>query len=349
MIRQKIRASFTFKKILFERLATLLVAHVSIIEALHVIASTLSKKDSPILLHVIADVEQGIPFHHAFARVRGFSKEELSIIQTGEMTGELAKNLSVLASLLDSQQVLKRKVIGALIYPSVILCMGFGVLTAIAVFILPAIIPVITSLQTDIPTSTRILIFTYAFTKEYWFVIVGTGLLIVITGIFVGLHSYTRKRVLSFLVSLPIIRSFHKTQTFERFFETTASLMRAGIPMEQSLEIATHNVAHAPYKTLLEKMIEELKAGQSFFNSLERTHLFTPDVLQLIHIGERTGRIEEMLRVCAQDHRECIDRFYKRLTEMIGPMTMIFLGLFVGYIALSIITPIYSAAQHVYK
>lgn len=343
------RASFKLRKKLYERLAVLLDAHVSITESLDIISSGLKKQDKKIISDIALRVEQGSSFHESLRKSPGFSDEEIHIVSIGEQTGNLSKNLLILASLMTARDILKKKIIGSLMYPAFVLTIALFVVIGIAVFILPSIIPVITSLKADIPISTKILLFSFSLCKSYWLYILILSILLIVVASLLFVFEKTREKLKALPASIPMIKRMHHRHVIWKLLDTISSLLESGLAPEIAFETARNNIQAKHYLLSLETIIIGLKDGIPIGQLFDESKLFSLETVQLITIGERTGTLSNSLKLCADSYKDSLDRFYKRMTDLVGPVTMIFLGLFIGYIALSIITPIYSAAQHVYK
>ena len=197
----------------------------------------------------------------------------------------------------------------------------------------------------SLPFFTRLLITIGIFSSQWWWAI------LVVFGLFVFLLiDYFRTaegRIIydEMSIKLPILGNFFREIIIARFAEATSILIKGGIPITQAIEIASHTIDNAVYKDILHEAAERVRAGELISEALEKSGAFPALVYQLIAVGEATGRLEDLLsRISAYYTRE-VDNLVANLVELIQPVLIIFVGVFVGLLFASILLPIYNLAQ----
>jgi len=240
---------------------------------------------------------------------------------------------------------LKRKVKGAMIYPIIILCLMIGVAIMMVVVVIPKLIKVFEEAGVILPLTTRILISVTNFLLHNG-LLVGLGL----GGVGIILFLFGRRKTGSKFTNrlwliLPIISGITKKVNLARFARTLSSLMKSGVPIVQSLNITALTLGNMYYRNILLESAKEVKKGTPITNSIEEqknsNKLFPPVVTQMIAVGEETGTLDNILEDLALFYEQEVSDTMQNLSSIIEPILMVILGLGVGFMAVSIITPIY--------
>ncbi|MEK7608213.1 MAG: type II secretion system F family protein [Patescibacteria group bacterium] len=339
-------------KINFARhLAMVIKAGLPIYEGLRIIrAQTESKTLARILDHLITDVNNGRfladgleDFEHIFG---GFF---INIIRVGEASGTLSQNLLYLATELRKTKELQSKVRSAMVYPIVILIATIGVVAFLAFFILPKLLPVLYGLKVKLPASTRALLAVVDFiqTKGLYTLIA----LVVIFYIFRTLMRHIRPlryalhRAIFFV---PVISGLVVSINMVTFARVLAMLLKSGVKIVESVNITRNTFTNLVYKKLLDDAGEEIrKGGQLATVLMAEKHLFPPLLSGMIQVGENTGNLEDNLFYVSEYYDDEVDNKLRSLTSVMEPIMLLIMGLAVGFVAISIITPIYSLSQSV--
>jgi len=337
------------KVLLVKHLLTMLKSGISINEALEVIASqSNSKKFKVVVSQIVEKIKTGQSLASAMAAFpKIFDPLIINIIRVGEESGTLEENLQYLADELEDRLEIRRSIKTAAFYPSIILSATFGLGLVLAYFVLPKITRLFKSLSFELPLSTKILLWAANFMDQY-------GLYLII-GIIIGLIAL---RLLitwkafkpvwhNFILKIPVINDIVINYNLVLICRTLGILLKSGLTIDQAVNIAVLTTNNFVYKKRLEKSLPQIQKGKRFsdilasFRQSKRAPLFPLLVTKMINIGERSGRLEESLSYLASYFQKEVDNTTKNLTIILEPILLIIVGLVVGFVAVSVISPIY--------
>ncbi len=335
-----------------KRLSFLTKAGVPVSESLEMIREqTRSKKYIAMFGEIAQDVSHGQPLATALGKFRkAFGEFSINIISFGEQSGILSDNLEYLAEELRKKEALKRKVIGAFIYPMVVTCATIGITVFLMVYLFPKIVPVFTSLRIALPLSTRIVIALSNFIRfQGWWVLI----LLILAGIGVtlGMRYSPRMRfhISRWILKIPIIGLIIRDYNLANATRTLGLLLRSGITVSDALEIVTRTTGNLVYKFEFDNLAQIIERGGRMSQYLvKRPKLFPEIMAQIVSVGERSGNLPHSLVYLSEMYESEVDDFTKNLSNLVEPAMMIVMGLMVGFIAISIITPIYSITSNLH-
>jgi len=335
-----------------KRLSFLTKAGIPILESLHMIREqTEGKGYVRILDSVIYDVSNGQNLSTSLGKHKHlFGDFSINIISFGESTGILSENLEYLADELKKRQILRKKVIGAFIYPVVVTLATFGITGFLMIYLFPKIMPVFSSLHMTLPLSTRIVIFLSNFIRFNGYTLF-IGIFLLITTFIILLrksvkfHFYFDK----FILKIPIIGNIIRSYNLANSTRTIGLLLKSGITISEALPIVEKTIGNLVYKREFYKLAETVDRGDKISSYLKKRRSLFPDVLsQIISVGERSGNLSNSLIYLSELYEAEVDDFTKNISSLIEPIMMIIMGILVGFIAISIITPIYSITQNLH-
>lgn len=337
-----------------ENLAILLNSGLSVVDALKTIQLEIRVKPmKKIVSRIIDEVESGIPLWMSMDHQNFFSTYALALIRIGEESGALSKNMEYLSVQQEKDRALRSKVQMAMIYPTIVLTLTVGITLGLSWFVLPKLVDVLLTLNAELPLSTRIIIFIADFFKKNGSVAVP---LTVAGFVFIFLICrFTRLRgpAQRCIFKTPGIGTMARAATIARFGVILGSLLKAGVPIVESIRSMAHVTDTIFYREFYLKLANEIEVGQSFsaaFTSIKDTKKLLPaSVQQLIITGEKSGRISDMLMRISDIYARKAEEAAQRLPVIMEPMLLLFIGGLVGTIALSIIIPIYSIVGNVGK
>ena len=341
----------TQEKIIFvKNLAVMMKAGVPILASLKIlIKQTKSKSMIMILNQFSEDIANGHSLSSSLATFRNiFGDFFISIIRVGETSGILYENLNYLAEELKKKQELGRKVLGAFIYPIIIMIATFSITAFLTIYIFPKILPVLMGLKAELPWSTKGLII-----LSNLFVNHGLYLFLGIIGIIILIWLILRIEKVRFfshqvILYLPIIGSMSQNYNMANFCRTLGLLLKSDIKIVEALFITSETTNNLVYRQELQTISQEISKGEEIFKHLERnTHLFPVMLSQLVSIGETTGNLTETLIYLSDFYETKFDETIRTLSVILEPLLMIVMGLIVGFVAISIITPIYEITQNI--
>ncbi len=335
-----------------KRMSFLVSAGVPLIECLSLIRNqTKSKAKSALYSSVIEDVNNGLYLSTSLSR-RGnlFGEFAVNLIRVGEESGILSQNLHYLADELEKKEALKRKVVGALVYPAVITVATLGITGVLTMYIFPKILPVFSSLHVALPLSTRMLIAISAFMHDFgaWLLL---GIIVFVIAFSVAKKKISRVRYVSHAVQLktPLFGRMLTSYNLANFCRTLGLLLSSGIQVTQALEMTVETTGNLVYKTAYKNILDDVTTGLPISVSLAKHSSLFPDLLtHMVAIGETTGNLSTALKYLSEMYEAEVEEMTKNLSSAIEPILMVTMGVLVGFIAVSIITPIYEITQNLH-
>lgn len=355
-VKVKRKANFTMQNIfrlriplaeqvLFTKhLSMMLSAGISEVESLKIIKDqTNNRVFKKMLDKVIGNVERGQFLSESLRESQNaFGPLFINVVKLGEISGTLPENLEYLAEEIKKSQDLRSKIKAALIYPAIVLLLTAAVITSLIVFVLPKITPIFTSLNVELPLTTRILIGT-ANLFQYHYIPLIVGLITVI-GLFIGLLRIgaVRYALNRLLLAMPVAGKMVTDYNMSNIGRTLGLLLKSGVEIVEAVSSTAESTQNPVYKRLLLDAVEEVKQGKTIHTYLEtKPKLFPPTFSRMVQIGERTGNLTHNLSYLSGFYESQLGDKVKNLSSVFEPALMIILGLVVGFVALSIITPIY--------
>lgn len=296
-----------------------------------------------VLSKILRHIENGEPFARALStQSRHFPRLYQDMVRVGEVSGTLDANLEYLADQLAKDRDMRRKIWGAVLYPLLIVFGVGGLGILLSVVVLPRLANLFLSLDVELPPSTRALIWFSNFMQDYglWTLL---GIAVVIVIMIVGYKFPPIKYVVhAAVLRVPLFgRLVHQVQT-ARFTRTLGALLHSGVPIAESLDAVEEAMGNMVYEQAVRKVRSKINTGDSLADSLERyPHLFPRIVTRMVNVGEQSGRLEEILMYLSAFYEEEFDDVAKNLTVLLEPALLIVIGIVVGFMGLSIITPIY--------
>lgn len=295
-------------------------------------------------------VDSGKTLAQAFTDGDGMAVSEISryAAELGERSGSLAHSLKEAHAQIENTLALKRKIAGAMAYPTAILVGTAGLVFGLMLFVFPKIIPLFETLKVRLPLSTRLLIGLSRLLSGYWLVL---GLALVACLFFVlFLFKFSKKpRVfLNYaLVRIPIIGQIVRLRIICGAFGSLLTLLRGGEQLSAALLSVSETVKFAEYKTAFKVAGEIVAQGRSLANFFrEKRKLFPLYIFGIVSVGEKTGNMETSVENVSGILRDELDGKLRVLTVVLEPALMISLSFVIGFIALSIILPIYGITSH---
>jgi len=335
--------------IFFQQLSTLIEARVPIVSALRTIEEQTANNFFRIILKEMADdIEDGVQFSVALEKHQDvFSPLTMSMIRSGEASGELRRAIETIARNIEKNYQLAAKIKGALYYPAfvigVALIIGFLVVT----FILPRITVMIKDLNVPVPWYTSVLIWLGDFMNAYWWAV-----LLAAFAMLGGIAYYARapagKREWEHvLLKLPVVGGLARNIYITRFSENFGALLEGGIPIVRALIISSQVVGNNVYEGIILKAADEVKSGGNISTVLLASREFPPIVSQMVRIGEETGSLSTVLISVAKFYNQEVETTTKTLTTLIEPILIVGLGIGVGILVVGVLLPIYNIASQI--
>lgn len=337
------------KLLLVKHLGTMLKSGISLNEALAVIAEqATAKKFRRIITNVLEQVKAGQTLAGALAKhPRAFDPLFVNIIKVGEQSGTLEENLGYLTSELEDRLDLQQKIKAASFYPAIVLLATFGLGFVLAYFVLPKISRLFKTLNFPLPMSTKILLWLAEILDKYGvYIFLG-----IIFGLIFFRFLFTRKFFKPLghwlLLKLPIVGNIVINYNLALISRTLGVLLRSGLTIDQAISATAATSRNVIYQRRLQQSLLQIQKGKRFsdilagFKESKRLPLFPLLTIKMISIGERSGRLSESLSYLAEYFEKEVDNLTKNLAIVLEPILLIFVGLIIGFVAVSVITPIY--------
>jgi type IV pilus assembly protein PilC len=323
--------------------ATMINAGLSLIRALHILGEqTESKVLKVVVTEVRLDVEKGASLSQALGRhPKVFNRLFVAMVKAGEVGGVLDSVLMQLASIIEKQVELKRKIKSAMTYPVAVLALVLLIVTAMLVFIVPTFETLYADLGGTLPLPTRLLLGVSGLVTGYLpFIVVGEVLFAV------GFKRWItseggRAKWDAFKLKVPIFgKLVHKT-AITRFSRTFAVLLRSGVPILEALEITSETVNNTVVASAVKDVQTAVKQGESVAGPLSRHAVFPPMVVQMLAVGEETGNVDEMLEKVADFYDAEIEAIVDALTSLLEPLLIVVMGGAVGGMVVALYMPMF--------
>lgn len=336
--------------IIFSRqLATLLSSGIAIFQALQLLAEqSASRALREVLQEVIVSLQQGQALSVALlAHPQTFPNLYARTITVGERTGNLEDVLRQLASYLEKEEALLRKLTGALAYPVFVLMVAIGVVALMLTVALPPMVDLFEAFEAELPWPTRALIAVSNFATAYGLYVLFGGLILAgVTAWWSGQPSGRRVRDAAIL-RIPIVGQITLQGQIARFASTASVLIRAGLPLSEVMDLVVQTTQNTAVAAALERARVALLGGQGLSNPLAAERMFPKLLPQMVRVGEETGTLETNLETLSSFYEERVDRGVQIMTSLVEPALTVFIALVVGFIAVSMVLPMYSILSSV--
>jgi type IV pilus assembly protein PilC len=331
--------------IVFSRqLATLIEAGVSIVRGLELLRDQIpSKVFQKTLDEIIMDVQQGRFFSEAVANhKKAFPTMYARLLEIGERAGNLVMVLRQVATYMEKEEKLVRRIRGASAYPLFVLFMAFGVVFLMLTVALPPLMQLFTSFGAELPLPTRMLIGLTEFASTYTLQIV-LVVVILIGGGILFVRSKGGKQIFDrLMIKVPLVGKVIVQGAVARLCRSTATLLQAGISLPEILDMSIRAQSNTVIGAALEQVHSELLQGHGLADPLARQPVFPSMLVQMVRVGEETGSLDSNMDTLAVFYEDEVDRTVDALSSAVEPALTIFIGLIVGFVAVAVIYPMYS-------
>ena len=289
-----------------------------------------------------ASIEAGSSLSAAFERhPRYFDQLYVSIVRAGETSGNLDRVLSDLAEFLEWKSDLRREVIQALIYPSMVLAVVFGLIILLSTFVFPQFAAILTQARGPLPLPTRILFFTSNLFLNYWWLLL-IGAAGAVTGFWMWVRTAKGRAWFdAFKLKVPVFGQLTRKIALSRFCHFFQILFSAGVDLSQSLTILEDVIGNTVLAEATRVVRQEVRAGHSLAASLEATGQFPRMIIRVFYIGETSGQLVSALEKACRYYDKEIPATIKKVFSILEPMLYVFLAIIVLTVALAIYLPLY--------
>ncbi|MBI4130651.1 type II secretion system F family protein [Candidatus Roizmanbacteria bacterium] len=325
-------------------LALLINSGVSLSEGLELLAKSSNQKNVRRVLEDIANsTRRGTSLYTSFSKYRTFFGDVfLSMLKTGETSGTLSESFAYLSAQYAQEKDLKQKVVGALLYPIIIIGLMLVIGAIVFAFVLPRLAKVFANMDLEFPLYTRIL-FSFSLFLEKNLIAAAVVLVMLLIGSIWLLKSRAGKHVLYWLlVHMPVSKRLILEYNLVRFTQSLSALLKSGVPVTESVELSLHALSFVKSDELAESFNKKITRGVQLSTIFEQSNIFPPLMVQLVIIGERSGNLEKTLADIGEFYQQEVENSLKQFITLLEPILMIIVGIGVGAMVISIISPIYS-------
>ena len=329
------------------QLGTMIEADIKLTESLGIlIGQSRDEKFSQLIQNIRDQVIAGDSFADAIEGYKEwFDPIYIAMIRVGEVTGNLARPLNLLADYMAKRQRLETKIKAALTYPAILMVICIFVVIILMTFVVPRITEIIVSANKTIPMVTSILIGISDIILHWWWAII-LGIFLIVW-LFRRSLATTRGRLMfdQFIIKAPIIGEVMRLNIVARFTSTLAALIRSGLPMADCLQVVAKVTGNTVMSLAIERARERIIAGADIATPLRESKVVDPTIAHMISVGERTGELEKMLLTIAESMEESTDIIVQRLSSIVEPVIIVIMAVLVGFIIYGTLMPIFEMAK----
>lgn len=331
-------------QIFSRQFATMIDSGLNVVTALTILAEQTEDKNLAVVITELRnDVEGGLLLSEAMARhPNTFNHLYIAMVQAGEAAGILDIVLDRVATQIEKEMQLKRKVKSAMVYPTLVMTFAFLVLTGMLLFLVPIFVKLFDTLGGELPFLTKVVIELSDLVRGYWFVVFPL-LAVAVWGFFRWKRTVNGRRVWDrFRVRIPMgIGKVVLKIGMARFSRTLASLVAAGVDIIHALEITGSTAGNSLIEDATIEIRDRVQQGATIAAPLMEQGIFPPMVGHMVRVGEETGELEKMLGKIADFYEDEVDASISSLTSIIEPLLMIGVGLVVGIIVVAMYLPLF--------
>ncbi|MBU1087832.1 MAG: type II secretion system F family protein [Candidatus Omnitrophica bacterium] len=331
------------------QLGTLLNAGVPLLRSLSVLAKQISSAPLRDAVEKIKeDIQSGSTLRDALDKhPKVFSSFWVNLVGTGEASGQLPSVLEQIAQYFESSGELQRKVVSALTYPAILMVVCFFSILVFVVKIVPVFANMFSGFGTALPPATQFVVDLSNFLRKFFIPLI----------ISIPAFIYFAKKVLKtskgrlyfdhFRLKMPIFGSLFRNIAIANFARGLGTMISSGVPILYALEIVTKTVGNRVIEDALEMVKDSVRDGKSIAEPLEQCGIFPPMVVLMVNVGEETGELADMLKHVAVFYEERISMVVERLSALIEPFMLVFMGGLVGFLVIAMFMPIFKLASAV--
>ena len=330
------------------QLATMMKAGVPLLQAFDIVGrGNANASVSKLLNDIRSDVETGTSLSSAFRKYpKYFDSLYCNLVEAGEAAGILEDLLDRLATYMEKTEAIKGKIKSALMYPTSVVVVAFVVVSIIMIFVIPAFKQVFTSFGADLPAPTLFVMGMSEFFVAYWWLIFG----VVGGGLYFFMQAWKRNERVQqvmdrLLLRMPIFGALIEKSCIARWTRTLATMFAAGVPLVEALDSVGGASGNSVYAEATTKIQQEVSTGTSLTSAMTNANLFPSMVVQMTAIGEESGSIDHMLGKAADFYEQEVDDMVAGLSSLMEPIIIVFLGVIIGGIVVSMYLPIFKLGQ----
>lgn len=330
---------------LFTRqLATLIDSGLPLLRGLNVLGK---QEPNPVLKRTVNQLSDSVQAGGTFSESlsqhpRIFNKLYVNMVKAGELGGVLELVLSRLADYQEKAQKLKNKIVSAMIYPVIVMCIAVGIMVFLLLFIVPKFEGIFKDMLGDqeLPLVTRIVTGASEFVQNNVLLLLGGVILLIVAYRAAVATKGGRRTMDRFKLAVPVVGDIQRKSAIARFSRTLGTLVTSGVPILQALNITKETSGNVIISEAIGKVHDAVKEGESIVQPLEASKVFPPMVISMVDVGEETGQLPDMLLKIADVYDDEVDNSVAAMTSLLEPVMIVFLALIVGTIVLALFMPL---------
>jgi type IV pilus assembly protein PilC len=323
--------------------STMINAGLPVLQCLSIIAEQQANETFKRVISAIKDViGSGGNLSDSMAKhPKIFDELYVNMIRSGELGGVLDTILERLSIYMEKAEALRRKIKSALMYPSIVVIVAFVVICFLMVAVIPTFQSVFEGFGHKLPPLTQVVVNISNFLQHEWYVILaGIGVLVFLFNIF---KKTPKGHVIvdSMMLKIPVFGDLLKKASVAKFSRTLGTLLRSGVPILEALETVAKTSGNKVVEAIIDGARASIREGQGMTEPLKKDGIFPPMVLQMISVGEETGKIDEMLMRAGDFYEEEVDTAVEGLSSILEPIIIVFLGISIGTIVVAMFMPMF--------
>jgi type IV pilus assembly protein PilC len=334
------------------QLSTLIDAGLPILRSLRILEQQQKPGMLRVAIRLVSEaVEAGSTLSEAMEQhPKAFNQLYTNMVRAGEIGGVLDLILQRLADFMEKSQALRRKVIGAMIYPAAVITFAFGIVTLLLILVVPKFEAIFSDIGSELPAPTRLLL-----NMSSW--LTGGGWIVLVVAPFAGYFLMKLIRASdggayfldSMKMNIPIVGTIISKTSVARFTRTLGTLLSAGVPILEALNITRDTAGNRVFSRAMIKVHDGIREGESFADPLRQTKIVESMVVNMIDVGEETGELDKMLNKVADTYEEDVEVLVSSMTSLLEPVMVISLGLIVGFIVIALFMPMVGMLEAMQK
>jgi type IV pilus assembly protein PilC len=333
--------------VFFRQLATMIDAGIVLVNSLGILSEQIENDNLRSTVNKVRqDIEEGMSFCDSLAKHPGvFSDLFVNMVRAGEASGMLDEVLDRLASYLEKQAALNRKVISSLVYPAVVVGMSFVITSVLLLKVVPTFKGIFDSLGGTLPVPTQVLIFISDLLRRYFLYTIVT----LAVAVYLFKKSLKtdkgRYRFDKLILKAPVFGPLFRKLAVAKFARTFSTLVKSGVSVLSALDIVSKTSGNKVVEESINNCCKSVRDGEPISRPLTKSGVFPPMVTRMINVGEQTGELEKMLSKIADFYDDQVDAAAGALTSLIEPLVIAFLGIVIGGIVMALFLPIFKISQ----
>ena len=326
-----------------EQFFSLVKSKLPILEAVNILyEQTENISLKRIILNVYEDIKEGSTLAQALIKhPKAFPQIYVNMIKAGEAGGVLEETLERLVEFRNKEEEIKSKVISALAYPIFMIMVGVMTVVVLLTFVIPRLTALFVDMEQSLPLPTQMLISLSEYIRNYWFLGIFLGVLLVFVFKRRGISRKEKIIIDGFKLKIPLIGDFIKKNSLSRFSRTLSMLLGSGIPLFEGISEAIPTMDNEVFKLEFDKVKQSIIDGSSLEQSLKKTKSLPSFMINILVVGEKGGRLNESLIEIANFYERDVDRVTKIMTSLIEPAIILIMGVVVGFIVFAMVLPIF--------